>query len=1081
MVHIQYPKYVEGLGGYIPPQPVSLQGAKFYIFPLHTSFEYLNAICDRFLNAPSGGEVYYQPAINYVFLSFSKIDHAASLRPPSNQQGWGAEHEAALWILVAAGRKLGPVFIPEHLAWFAPYFFADTATAVDTGREVYGVSKQWAKVHVPGNELNPSLLSIDTFAIKHSNPSAEVSLERLLTIRRLGDSPSEPGSDWGANLERMIEGIRETLFHGNRGIIVPSLKFLFQTPASLLQLRSTLVALKQFRDVNDGSLACYQAVTEAPIIFQKLLGGGLLQGQYTLQLNDFDSMPLRSVFGLELQPGVPTTVQGFRLEGDIILERGVEVWKAETDYAEPDVPCFPPLKRFWTPKSAQPRKAESVPHKREKIVILGGGMGALAAAFELTNEPDWKDKYDVHVYQMGWRLGGKGASGRNQDMYDRIEEHGLHVWFGFYENAFRLMRECYEELQRSPDAPLATMNDAFKPVEFSVMEEHIEESGGEKWINWPIYFPTNSSTPGDGQELPTLWDYISMGLQWIHEVLVNTHDLTLSGGDTSAPPWWEEIVVELAIDLSGAVMSFGAQIMFAAAKLASLLPNDPRHHTSAHVEQYDSIIWLIEELKDWLWTRVKPDVDTDSAKRRLWIMVDLVGTTLIGMMRDGVVTNGFDVINEYDAMDWLRKHGATETSLKSAWVRGGYDLTFAYENGDKNLPRFEAGTAIRAGFRAFLTYKGAVMWKMQAGMGDVVFAPLYEVLKRRGVWFDFFHEVLELGVAEHDSKPYINQITIKRQVDLKVGEYDPLILVKGLPCWPSEPLYQQIMNGDELKTSGVNLEHPRPDWPGDTFTLKYGEDFDTVILGISLGALPRICKQLEEYPHWHNMMKHVKTVQTQAVQIWLKPTLRDAGWTMDTPIMGAYTDPLNTWASMGHLIPRENWPIPLYPGDIGYFCGPLDSHQISNLTVSPEEYVHQNAINFLKRNIGHLLPDDTTDPTNSDGKSIDWNYLIVPPNSQNVEKEDRFNAQYWRANTEGSELYVLSLPGSSKYRLKSDASGFSNLFLAGDWTDNGINIGCIEAAALSGLQAARGVKRHNQVYHGETDFHPVNSRAVLSR
>src|SRR5690606_1884299 len=113
------------------------------------------------------------------------------------------------------------------------------------------------------------------------------SLERLLTIRRLGDSPSEPGSDWGANLERMIEGIRETLFHGNRGIIVPSLKFLFQTPASLLQLRSTLVALKQFRDVNDGSLACYQAVTEAPIIFQKLLGGGLLQGQYTLQLNDF--------------------------------------------------------------------------------------------------------------------------------------------------------------------------------------------------------------------------------------------------------------------------------------------------------------------------------------------------------------------------------------------------------------------------------------------------------------------------------------------------------------------------------------------------------------------------------------------------------------------------------------------------------------------------------------------------------------------------------------------------------------------------------------------------------------------------
>ena len=33
----------------------------------------------------------------------------------------------------------------------------------------------------------------------------------------------------------------------------------------------------------------------------------------------------------------------------------------------------------------------------------------------------------------------------------------------------------------------------------------------------------------------------------------------------------------------------------------------------------------------------------------------------------------------------------------------------------------------------FFTYRGALFWKMRAGMGDVVFAPFYEVLKRRGV------------------------------------------------------------------------------------------------------------------------------------------------------------------------------------------------------------------------------------------------------------------------------------------------------------------------------------------------------------
>jgi uncharacterized protein with NAD-binding domain and iron-sulfur cluster len=29
-------------------------------------------------------------------------------------------------------------------------------------------------------------------------------------------------------------------------------------------------------------------------------------------------------------------------------------------------------------------------------------------------------------------------------------------------------------------------------------------------------------------------------------------------------------------------------------------------------------------------------------------------------------------------------------------------------------------------------------------------------------------------------------------------------------------------------------------------------------------------------------------------------------------------------------------------------------------------------------------------------------------------------------------------------------SGFSNLYLAGDWTVNGLNAGCVEAATMSG-------------------------------
>ena len=67
----------------------------------------------------------------------------------------------------------------------------------------------------------------------------------------------------------------------------------------------------------------------------------------------------------------------------------------------------------------------------------------MAAAWHLSRQQG----YDVHVYERSWRLGGKGASVRDQD--GRIHDHGLHVWLGFYENAFRMMRECYAEVEKT--------------------------------------------------------------------------------------------------------------------------------------------------------------------------------------------------------------------------------------------------------------------------------------------------------------------------------------------------------------------------------------------------------------------------------------------------------------------------------------------------------------------------------------------------------------------------------------------------------------------------------------------------------
>ena len=77
----------------------------------------------------------------------------------------------------------------------------------------------------------------------------------------------------------------------------------------------------------------------------------------------------------------------------------------------------------------------------------------------------------------------------------------------------------------------------------------------------------------------------------------------------------------------------------------------------------------------------------------------------------------------------------------SAFVRGLYDLVFGYEQAIPNGLRSAAGVMIfLIGFVLF-EYKGAIFWKMTAGMGDVVMAPLYQALRKRGVKFEFFHRV----------------------------------------------------------------------------------------------------------------------------------------------------------------------------------------------------------------------------------------------------------------------------------------------------------------------------------------------------
>ena len=70
----------------------------------------------------------------------------------------------------------------------------------------------------------------------------------------------------------------------------------------------------------------------------------------------------------------------------------------------------------------------------QKVAILGGGTASCTAALALTDQPGWKECYDITIYQLGWRLRGKAASGRNRNYGQRVENIMSHFFGGNYYN-----------------------------------------------------------------------------------------------------------------------------------------------------------------------------------------------------------------------------------------------------------------------------------------------------------------------------------------------------------------------------------------------------------------------------------------------------------------------------------------------------------------------------------------------------------------------------------------------------------------------------------------------------------------------
>ena len=562
-----------------------------------------------------------------------------------------------------------------------------------------------------------------------------------------------------------------------------------------------------------------------------------------------------------------------------------------------------------------------------KVAVIGGGCAALTTAFELTR-PEHDGRYEVTVYQQGWRLGGKGASGREQAT-KRIEEHGLHLWMGFYENAFRILRECYAELDRDETCPIKDWEDAFFADAWVGVTEQV---GEDAWQNWIAHFPPIAGKPGDPFEDGnpfTIRSYLLRCALLLNTFFASVQDRYPEMADGEGAPKEDgalDALTELIRNLANGGDVIGAAGRFLTygqfATIAGLMKA-----SEALMTIIETMSPIPDQLVSPLLARIADGarhqldrLTADSTElRRIWEIVDIVLAIMRGCVVDGVITHprGFEVIDDYDWCDWLRRHGASEASVRSAFMRGSYDLLFAFEDGDVDRPRMAAGQALRGAFRMFFTYRGALFWKMTAGMGDVVFSPFYEVLKDRGVSFKFFHRLQNVKLSKDGT--HVHRLEFDVQAKIKGDkDYDPLIDVHGLPCWPSAPDYNQLVNGAKLRRDGWDPESHWDDHAAKKLALKVGDDFDHVVLGIGLGAVPHVCQELIDHSTaWRDMVDNVKTVATQAFQIWLNQPMDRVGWSLPPINLSGFVEPFDTWADMRQLIAMEDWKTA--PEAIAYF------------------------------------------------------------------------------------------------------------------------------------------------------------------
>lgn len=722
---------------------------------------------------------------------------------------------------------------------------------------------------------------------------------------------------------------------------------------------------------------------------------------------------------------------------------------------------------------ADTRFETPAPPRKEKVVILGGGPSALAAAYYLARQVD---RYEVELYTLGWRLGGKCAAGRNGSHDDRIEEHGLHAFVGFYENGFRTMREAWEDAGLQIEVGQAPYNyaDGEGPVAGAFLG--CEDVGVfQEWKGDWRYFATpqsfNGQIPGEIPEggedpEPNLGNFVSSALR---RVVQDTEVLLRHGRAEEArfeaekePNLWERIVADVKdfVDLETKELRHGLD------ELVSYVERLAVDAIADQIERGTVLFRIIAKVLEMVRSALKKVLDDfmddEPEVYFVWQGLDILLSALVGLIRAKTVH--FDTLDGHDFRQWLLDNGLDERNRDAAAITQVYETLFAH--GETATPdQLAAGVGLRWFVLVSFLYKGYPAYFFKYSCPQTMVTPYYLALQRFGAKVHFFHQVTDLVIEGSGDDRRLAGVKMQVQATTKDGTpYDPFVRVQGnppsLPSWPTEPLYDKLSEGQALQDRGINLESPWSGWEGAGETLlELGRDFDHCILGIPVSVFPAIAKQLTETsspshaPQWRSMVEGMKVIQTISAQLWFQPPMNELT-TNPYGMLTSYALPEPSLGDFTHLLQWEPWGH----ADGGPQCLTYHTGSLTAITTAQgypnanRDYPAQELVKW-RNDFAQWLEGNYQGIFDSIPSYEDMLSKLAAPAGS--EGEARLEAQYFNISVHPSDHYVLSQPNAIDLRLGQTESWVQGLVLCGDWTRTDLNCGCVEASTQSGMLASR--------------------------